>query len=298
MVPIPLLLSSLRSARLGKVRFKICASSTSTSSLILINATQRRSSRRFSETNNNNKTNSSSFPSSNLSSPSSRNLTSIQQRRQPQPSSTRRFNQSSSSIGSSSTPPFSYSQQGSASLLPSMSLSSSPISGKTIISPNIPVAGCPLPHGPTSTHQPVNLSNVSLKLSTANSREHIGLITSPQYRPPRNPIVLCHGLFGFDYIGVKEIPFLQLHYWKGIKEALVDLKCELHVSKVSSVSSVRTRAMELDRFLSEKAPGKSINLIAHSMGGLDSRYLITHLSPKMYDIASLTTIATPHRGSS
>jgi triacylglycerol lipase len=38
-----------------------------------------------------------------------------------------------------------------------------------------------------------------------------------------------------------------------------------------------------------------INLIAHSMGGLDARYLITHLG--MADrVASLTTISTPHHG--
>jgi triacylglycerol lipase len=38
------------------------------------------------------------------------------------------------------------------------------------------------------------------------------------------------------------------------------------------------------------------NLIAHSMGGLDARYLVTHLG--MADrVKSLTTIATPHRGS-
>jgi triacylglycerol lipase len=38
-----------------------------------------------------------------------------------------------------------------------------------------------------------------------------------------------------------------------------------------------------------------INLVAHSMGGLDARHLITHLG--MADrVATLTTIATPHHG--
>jgi triacylglycerol lipase len=38
-----------------------------------------------------------------------------------------------------------------------------------------------------------------------------------------------------------------------------------------------------------------VNIVAHSMGGLDARYLITHLG--MADrVRSLTTIATPHRG--
>lgn len=40
-----------------------------------------------------------------------------------------------------------------------------------------------------------------------------------------------------------------------------------------------------------------MNLIGHSMGGLDSRFMITHLRPKSFKVASLTTIGTPHRGS-
>ena len=35
----------------------------------------------------------------------------------------------------------------------------------------------------------------------------------------------------------------------------------------------------------------------HSMGGLDSRYMISQLKPTDFKILSLTTIATPHRGS-
>lgn len=42
-----------------------------------------------------------------------------------------------------------------------------------------------------------------------------------------------------------------------------------------------------------------INLVSHSMGGLDSRYLISQLqSPENnYKVVSLTTISTPHHGS-
>lgn len=39
-----------------------------------------------------------------------------------------------------------------------------------------------------------------------------------------------------------------------------------------------------------------MNIIAHSKGGLDSRYLISGLHMAPY-VASLTTICTPHRGS-
>ncbi|KAI8451378.1 triacylglycerol lipase [Phakopsora pachyrhizi] len=39
------------------------------------------------------------------------------------------------------------------------------------------------------------------------------------------------------------------------------------------------------------------NLLGHSMGGLDARYLISRLRPEKYRVKSLTTICTPHRGS-
>ncbi len=39
-----------------------------------------------------------------------------------------------------------------------------------------------------------------------------------------------------------------------------------------------------------------MNIVAHSKGGLDARYMISHLDMGGA-VASLTTIATPHRGS-
>ena len=61
--------------------------------------------------------------------------------------------------------------------------------------------------------------------------------------------------------------------------------------------SIASRAKNLDRLLQEKARGRGINFMAHSMGGLDCRYLITHVQPSDYIPLSLTTISTPHRGS-
>jgi triacylglycerol lipase len=50
----------------------------------------------------------------------------------------------------------------------------------------------------------------------------------------------------------------------------------------------------------EGGHGREVNIIAHSMGGLDARYMISRLcpSPSLFRVRSLTTIATPHRGSS
>jgi triacylglycerol lipase len=40
-----------------------------------------------------------------------------------------------------------------------------------------------------------------------------------------------------------------------------------------------------------------VNLMAHSMGGLDCRYLISKVRPEDYTLLSLTTISTPHHRS-
>ena len=52
---------------------------------------------------------------------------------------------------------------------------------------------------------------------------------------------------------------------------------------------------KINEILEENHCGK-VNIIAHSKGGLDARYLISglHMEDK---VASLTTISTPHRGS-
>lgn len=61
--------------------------------------------------------------------------------------------------------------------------------------------------------------------------------------------------------------------------------------------SIASRAEILDQQLRKKAIGRGINFIAHSMGGLDCRHLISRVKPMEYAPLSLTTISTPHRGS-
>ncbi|KAI9449238.1 alpha/beta-hydrolase [Lactarius psammicola] len=114
-------------------------------------------------------------------------------------------------------------------------------------------------------------------------------------RAPRFPIVLCHGLYGFD---VRGPPSLRMQYWSSILGILRKIVgAEVIVTAVPGTGSIASRAEQLDRFLQAKAPGRGINFMAHSMGGLDCRHLITHLKPVDYTPLSLTTIATPHRGS-
>ncbi|MBI2190800.1 MAG: hypothetical protein HYU36_02295 [Planctomycetes bacterium] len=110
-------------------------------------------------------------------------------------------------------------------------------------------------------------------------------------RPSRLPIVLCHGLLGFDKIGIEG--FAAIRYFRGIQEDLESVGCRVYVTRVSKSKDVSVRAAELkDQVL---AIGEKVNLVAHSMGGLDARYFISRLGGADH-VASLTTIATPHRG--
>ncbi len=119
-----------------------------------------------------------------------------------------------------------------------------------------------------------------------------------KYQTPKYPIVLAHGLLGFDELRLagKFLPGVQ--YWRGIREALNANNIEVITTAVPASASIEQRAVALMRDIKAKARGKTVNIIAHSMGGLDSRHLISNLKPWDLEIKSLTTIATPHRGSS
>ncbi|KAI9507780.1 alpha/beta-hydrolase [Russula earlei] len=91
-------------------------------------------------------------------------------------------------------------------------------------------------------------------------------------RTPRYPIVLCHGLYGFD---VRGFPSLRMHYWSSVLNILrKTVGAEVIVTAVPATGSIASRAEQLDRYLQMKALGRGINFMAHSMGGLDCRHLI------------------------
>ncbi|EJD51017.1 alpha/beta-hydrolase [Auricularia subglabra TFB-10046 SS5] len=117
-------------------------------------------------------------------------------------------------------------------------------------------------------------------------------------RAPRHPVVLCHGLYGFDVRGPSSFPRLQMHYWSNVLDVLrKTVGANVLVAAVPSTGSVKTRAEAMDAFLRQRAQGRAVNFMAHSMGGLDCRHLITHIRPSEYTPVSLTTISTPHQGS-
>ncbi len=104
------------------------------------------------------------------------------------------------------------------------------------------------------------------------------------------PILLVHGVFFRDrYV---------FNYWGRIPGALERNGAELYYGKQQSALSVKGSAAELAVRIKEiiaETGAEKINIIAHSKGGLDSRYALSRLDCGKY-VASLTTVNTPHRG--
>jgi triacylglycerol lipase len=109
--------------------------------------------------------------------------------------------------------------------------------------------------------------------------------------PTRHPIVLAHGYLGFASVGVSRA---RREYFVGVRDRLEALGYTVHLARLSPTASINVRAAQLARQI-EAIRAERVNIIAHSMGGLDARYAIAHLGlgPR---VASLTTIGTPHRG--
>ncbi|KAL4801934.1 alpha/beta-hydrolase [Aspergillus unguis] len=117
------------------------------------------------------------------------------------------------------------------------------------------------------------------------------------YDTPKHPVILAHGLLGFAELRLAGPLLPGLQYWRGIKDALLMKGVEVITATVPGSASIEMRAKVLAETIASAARGREVNIIAHSMSGLDSRYMITHLKPKDFKVLSLTTIATPHRGS-
>lgn len=106
----------------------------------------------------------------------------------------------------------------------------------------------------------------------------------------RYPVIMVHGIFFRDW--------QFLNYWGRIPQALKQNGALVFYGRQQSSLAVADSAAELKseilRVLQETGADK-VNIVAHSKGGLDSRYAISKLGMAEY-VASLTTINTPHRG--
>jgi len=110
------------------------------------------------------------------------------------------------------------------------------------------------------------------------------------YTKTRYPIVLAHGLAGFDSL------FGVLDYWYGLESALESGGAQVFVTDVSPFNTPQERGEQLlaqvQQILAVTGKAK-VNLIGHSQGGFDVRY-VAAVRPDL--VASVTTVATPHQG--
>lgn len=106
----------------------------------------------------------------------------------------------------------------------------------------------------------------------------------------RYPILLVHGVFFRDW---------QLfNYWGRIPKALIKNGARVYYGSQQSAAAVAVSGEELAIRIEEvlrQTNAEKVNIIAHSKGGLDSRYAISLLGMGT-KVASLTTVNTPHLG--
>jgi triacylglycerol lipase len=100
-------------------------------------------------------------------------------------------------------------------------------------------------------------------------------------------------MLGYSVIRLR--PVNLENYFNGLRELLTERGFHVLMPELGRTHSIGQRAEQLRQAIG-RWTCEPVNIIAHSMGGLDARFLITKLG--MTDrVASLTTIATPHHGS-
>jgi triacylglycerol lipase len=104
------------------------------------------------------------------------------------------------------------------------------------------------------------------------------------------PVVLVHGLGAQSKYGPVE-------YFYGLPKLLKEANNRITIPNLTAWHTIEYRAQQLKEQINATFPDGKLNLVGHSMGGLDIRYLTSCLDFKDR-VASITTIGTPNRGTS
>lgn len=136
----------------------------------------------------------------------------------------------------------------------------------------------------------VVLAVVALALAAVPRPARAFCIFNCTYTKTKYPIVLAHGLGGFDEL------FGVYDYWYRIPSELRDGGATVFVTQVSPLNSPQARGEQLiDQIETIVAiTGKpKVNLIGHSQGGIDIRYVRAVRGDL---VVSVTTVGSPHQG--
>jgi triacylglycerol lipase len=105
------------------------------------------------------------------------------------------------------------------------------------------------------------------------------------------PVLLVHGS------GFRD-KFFGINYWGRIPKEMEKNGIKIYYGGTDGWGSIENNAAilktNIEKIIKEHKVEK-FNVIAHSRGGLEARYLISSLDSCRF-IASLTTISTPHKG--
>jgi len=106
----------------------------------------------------------------------------------------------------------------------------------------------------------------------------------------RYPLVLVHG------VGFRDLKYIN--YWGRIPKELIRNGATVYYGNQEAWGTVEYNAQDIkEKILEiiEETGAEKVNIIAHSKGGLDARYMVSKLDMGNY-VASLTMVSTPHRG--
>jgi triacylglycerol lipase len=110
------------------------------------------------------------------------------------------------------------------------------------------------------------------------------------YTKTKHPIVLVHGLLGFDALG-------PVQYFYGVPGELRSGGATVYTASVSQSNSTEVRGEQLLKELKSlkaRYGHTKFNLVGHSHGGNTIRY-VAAVAPDL--VASVTSMGTPHQGS-
>lgn len=105
------------------------------------------------------------------------------------------------------------------------------------------------------------------------------------------PLFMIHGC------GFRDYPYKN--YWGRIPDILKEYGATIFYGQQDAWGTIEENARMLRRNIFrvlQETGAEKVNLIAHSKGGLEARYLISSLQMAP-QVASLTTLCTPHSGS-
>ena len=105
------------------------------------------------------------------------------------------------------------------------------------------------------------------------------------------PIILAHG------IAIRDTK--PIRAFGKIEKRLSEAGHTVYTANTDAFGSIENNADQLKSYILrviEETGCEKVNIIAHSKGGLDARYMISELGMSE-KVASLTTLCTPHKGS-